>query len=261
MTMRQPKCGTDARYEGYWADCGYPSDDAPELVSGDNLINFQLKTMLVKGLLITLEGIDGSGKGTVAKKIAARLKETMPEKRLVLTAEPTTGQAGRILRAELAKPCEVSGEPSVARRMHELFLFMADHASHLSETVLPALKSGAIVLSDRYADSTAAYQGVTLKGIVPDPVSWIQSISRPWNVLPDMTLLLLLDPQVALQRIEARPGREKFERLEFLRLVDENFRRMASIEPDRFVQIDAGQDAEAVGEAAMEAILKLISNR
>ncbi|OPY48850.1 MAG: putative thymidylate kinase [Methanosaeta sp. PtaU1.Bin112] len=261
VTMRQPKCGTDARYEGYWADCGYPSDDAPELVSGDNLITFQLKIMLVKGLLVTLEGIDGSGKGTVAKYIAAKFKETMPERRLVLTAEPTTGQAGRILRAELAKSCEEGGEPSVARRMQELFLFMADHASHLAETVLPALESGAIVLSDRYADSTAAYQGVTLKGIVPDPVSWIQSISHPWNVHPEMTLLLLLDPQVALQRIEARTGREKFERLEFLRMVDGNFRRMAAIEPDRFVQIDAEQDAEVVGKAAMNAILKLMSNR
>ena len=56
---------------------------------------------------------------------------------------------------------------------------MADHAHHLTKTVLPSLEAGAIVLSDRYADSTAAYQGVTLKGIVPDPVPWIQSIYSP----------------------------------------------------------------------------------
>lgn len=215
----------------------------------------------MKGQLITLEGIDGSGKGTVAKYIAARLKETMPERRLVLTAEPTTGQAGRMLREELARSCEEQCETSAARCMQELFLFMADHAHHLAETVLPALESGAIVLSDRYADSTAAYQGVTLRGIVPDPVSWIQNISRPWNVLPDMTILLVLEPQVALQRIEARPEREKFERLEFLQQVDENFRRMAALEPERFVQIDAGQDAENVGDAAMDAILRLLSRR
>ncbi|MDD2836062.1 MAG: hypothetical protein PHY05_07910, partial [Methanothrix sp.] len=81
--MRQPKCGTDARYEGYWADCGYPSDDVPELVSGDksifyrissdNLITLQPRIRLVLGQLITLEGIDGSGKGTVAKHIIATL--------------------------------------------------------------------------------------------------------------------------------------------------------------------------------------------
>ncbi len=215
----------------------------------------------MKGQLITLEGIDGSGKGTVAKYIAARLAETMPKRRLVLTAEPTTGQAGRMLREEMAKACEEGCEPSAAKRMQELFLFMADHASHLTETVLPALETGAIVLSDRYADSTAAYQGVTLRGIVPDPVSWIQDIYRPWNLIPDRTLLLVLDPNVALLRMQSRLGRQKFERLEFLRLVDENFRRIASLEPERFVQIDAGQDAEDVGEDAMYAILKLITNR
>jgi len=212
----------------------------------------------VKGQLITLEGIDGSGKGTVAKHISARLAEMMPERKLVLTAEPTTGQAGRILRAEMEKTCDKECEPSVARRMQELFLFMADHASHLTETVLPALQTGAIVLSDRYADSTAAYQGVTLRGIVPDPVSWIQNIYRPWNLLPDITLLLVLDPHIALQRMQSRRGRQKFERLEFLRLVDDNFRRMAALEPERFVQIDAEQNEKNVADDALDAIQRLM---
>jgi dTMP kinase len=212
----------------------------------------------VKGLLITLEGIDGSGKGTAAKHIAARLAETMPERRLVLTAEPTSGQVGKILRAEMAK--EGGDESSPAKRMQELFLFMADHAHHLTKTVLPALETGAIVLSDRYADSTAAYQGVTLRGIVPDPVSWIQSIYRPWNLPPDKTLLFVLDPKVALQRMQSRKGRQKFEKLEFLRLVDENFRRMAAFEPERFMQIDATKEAKKVAEEAINAILNLISS-
>ena len=213
----------------------------------------------MKGLLITLEGIDGSGKGTAAIHIAARLAETMPERRLVLTTEPTSGQVGKILRAEMARVDDET-ESSAAKRMQELFLFMADHAHHLTKTVLPALETGAIVLSDRYADSTAAYQGVTLRGIVPDPVSWIQSIYRPWNLRPDKTLLFVLDPKVALQRMQSRQGRQKFERLEFLRLVDENFRRMAALEPERFVQIDAKQDAKKVAEEAINAILNLISS-
>ena len=211
----------------------------------------------MKGLLITLEGIDGSGKGTAAKHIAARLAETMPERRLVLTTEPTSGQVGKILRAEMARVDDET-ESSAAKRMQELFLFMADHAHHITKTVFPALQTGAIVLSDRYADSTAAYQGVTLRGIVPDPVSWIQSIYRPWNLRPDKTLLFVLDPRVALQRMQSRQGRQKFERLEFLRLVDENFRRMAALEPDRFMRIDAEQDAEKVAKEATKAILDLI---
>ena len=213
----------------------------------------------MKGLLITLEGIDGSGKGTAAKHIAARLAETMPERRLVLTAEPTSGQVGKILRAEMARVDDET-ESSAAKRMQELFLFMADHAHHITKTVFPALETGAIVLSDRYADSTAAYQGVTLRGIVPDPVSWIQSIYRPWNLRPDKTLLFVLDPKVALQRMQSRQRRQKFERLEFLRLVDENFRRMAALEPERFVQIDAKQDANDVAEEAIKVILNLISS-
>ena len=212
----------------------------------------------VLGRLITLEGIDGSGKSTVLRHIASRLREVLPERRIVLTAEPTAGDVGRILRAELGKSDREGSEASAAMRMQELFLFMADHAHHLTETVIPSLENGAIVLSDRYADSTAAYQGVTLRGIVPDPVSWIQSISRPWNVLPDMTLLFLLEPESALKRMQSRSSREKFERLEFLRLVDRNFREIAALEPRRFVLIDAGQSEKAVAKEATDAVLDLV---
>ncbi|MDD1760818.1 MAG: dTMP kinase [Methanothrix sp.] len=212
----------------------------------------------VLGRLITLEGIDGSGKSTVLRHISSRLRQVLSERRIVLTAEPTTGDVGRILRAELGKADREGSEASAAMRMQELFLFMADHAHHLAETVIPSLEDGAIVLSDRYADSTAAYQGVTLRGIVPDPVSWIQSISRPWNVLPDMTLLFLLEPESALMRMQSRSSREKFERLEFLRLVDQNFRAIAALEPRRFVLIDAGQSEKAVAKEATDAVLDLV---
>jgi len=213
--------------------------------------------ILVIGRLITLEGIDGSGKSTALPHIARRIAESQPKKRIVLTAEPTSGEVGRILRAGLR---EASGKErtSIAARMNELFLFMADHACHLDEIVLPSLNEGAVVLSDRYADSTAAYQGVTLQGIVPHPVSWIQEVFRPWNVVPDMTLLFLLDPESALKRIGSRPGKEKFEHLEFLRSVDENFRSMASGETGRFVLIDAAQDEEAVARDATKAALELL---
>ena len=138
----------------------------------------------MKGLLITLEGIDGSGKSTAAKHIASRLAETIPERRLVLTAEPTTGQVGQILRAEMARASNTLTGPSAAQRMHELFLFMADHAHHLTKTVLPSLEAGAIVLSDRYADSTAAYQGVTLNGIVPVRCHGSRASTDP-DLIPD----------------------------------------------------------------------------
>jgi dTMP kinase len=212
----------------------------------------------VRGHLITLEGIDGSGKSTAAKAMAASLKELMPERILLLTAEPTTGEAGKILRKELSSCSEDLDETSTARRMRELFLFMADHADHLAKTVIPALKAGAIVISDRYADSTAAYQGVTLRGIVPDSVQWIRSIYRPWNVIPDKTLLFVLNPTEALERLGARSAREKFERNDFLKEVDMNFRLLASLEPERFVQINAEQGEEAVAKSALQVAVDLV---
>jgi len=212
----------------------------------------------VRGQLITLEGIDGSGKSTAAKAMAAGLKELMPERIIVLTAEPTTGEAGRILRKELSSCSEDQDETTTARRMRELFLFMADHADHLAKTVIPALEAGAIVVSDRYADSTAAYQGVTLRGIVPDSVQWIRSLYRPWNVIPDKTLLFVLNPTEALERLGARSAREKFERNDFLKEVDMNFRLLAALEPERFVQIDAEQEEEAVAKSALRAVMDLV---
>lgn len=212
----------------------------------------------MSGYLITLEGIDGSGKSTAAEHISRLLRESAGERRIVLTAEPTTGEAGRILRDEMAISEDDEAAAPAARRMEELFLFMADHADHLARTVMPSLEEGAIVISDRYSDSTAAYQGVTLGGVVTDPISWIQNIFRPWDIIPDKTLLFLLDPEEALKRMRSRPGRDKFERLEFLRAVDGNFRRMASMEPDRFVLIDATQDERSVAAEATAALLDLI---
>ena len=210
----------------------------------------------MKGLLVTLEGIDGSGKSTAARRIAARLQEMMPERELVLTAEPTSGDAGRILRKLLSRPAD--HEPSPEECMEELFLFMADHARHLAEIIHPSLDEGAIIISDRYADSTAAYQGVTLQGIVADPLQWIRDIYAPWNVLPNRTLLFSIEPSFALQRIRSRIEREKFEQARFLRAVDANFRRLAAMEPQRFRSIDASQDAQCVAEEALRAILEIM---
>lgn len=235
----------------------------PELVSGDitncfcgkRLIIFSAPVSRVSGQLITLEGIDGSGKSTVIDHLAARLHDLLPERRLVFTSEPTGSEAGRILRARLAASKQDS---SPQLRLEELFLFLADHADHLARLVVPSLKQGALVISDRYSDSTAAYQGVTLRGIIPDPVQWIRELSRPWNVVPDLTLLFVLDPAVACERLQSRPGKEKFERLEFLREVDGNFRRLKDLEPGRFALVDAGSRSEDVAEKALNSILDLV---
>ncbi len=218
---------------------------------------------MVRGLLITLEGIDGSGKSSVSRLLARDLGQALPGRRFVFTAEPTNGEAGTILRSHLSEGLTWPEEVSKAKRMEELLLFMADHADHLSKVIIPSLQEGSVVISDRYADSTSAYQGVTLRGIVPDPVNWIQSISRPWNVLPDLTIVFVIDPKLALRRIESRASAsrastEKFERAEFLRDVDRNFRHIARMEPERFVLVDASRKVDEVAREARSLILRKI---
>lgn len=211
----------------------------------------------VKGVLITLEGIDGSGKSSAAKFLAKRLPILLPTRGLVFTAEPTNGEAGRILRSRLTQSYG-KGDVASARKMEELFLFLADHAWHLAEKVIPSLERGDIVISDRYADSTAAYQGVTLQEILPDPLMWIRELSRPWNVLPDLTILFHLEPEKAVERLSARPGKERFERLDFLREVDLNFHRLQALEPERFALLNAEEPLEQVAQEAISLIMDCV---
>jgi dTMP kinase len=142
---------------------------------------------------------------------------------------------------------------------------MADHANHLAKTVIPALREGDVVISDRYADSTVAYQGVTLREIVPDPVQWIRDLYHPWNIAPDLTLLFVLDPDLAVKRIRSRNvadnGIEKFEKDVFLREVDGIFRLLAKEEPERFALIDASRRIEDVAGDALKAIIDLLSQK
>lgn len=221
----------------------------------------------MRGILVTLEGIDGSGKTTALRIISRGLIETLRDRRFVFTAEPTSSQAGEVLRRVHLSGRQVSETHEIrkVRRMEEMLLFMADHANHLAETILPSLSGGSIVISDRYADSTAAYQGVTLKNIVPDPVAWIKDLYRPWNIVPDRTLLFTIDPALAVKRIRSRTGAdssvEKFERETFLRDVDFIFRLLAKSEPERFTLIDASRQTEEVAGDALKAIFDLIAQK
>jgi dTMP kinase len=221
----------------------------------------------VRGILVTLDGIDGSGKTTALRIISRQLVETLVDRRFVFTAEPTSSQAGEVLRRVHLSGRQVSETHEICkvRRMEEMLLFMADHANHLAETILPALRGGDVVISDRYADSTAAYQGVTLKKIVPDPVAWIRDMYRPWNTVPDRTLLFTVDPALAVKRIRSRTGAddsvEKFERETFLREVDCIFRLLAKSEPERFTLIDASRQIEEVADDALESIIDLVSQK
>ncbi|MGB8216324.1 MAG: dTMP kinase [Candidatus Methanoperedens sp.] len=197
-----------------------------------------------KGKLITLEGIDGTGKSSILK----RLKTTFPD--AVFTMEPTKSWIGEAVK----KSIESEADP-----LAELFLFMADHAEHIAKVILPALEDGKIVISDRYSDSRYAYQGATLSHVIDDAMEWVESIHKGWTIVPDLTILFTIDPAVAVSRCGIRGNHTKFEKIGFLKTVQENFLKLEKREPQRFVVIDAGRELEIVGYEVENVVKEFLS--
>jgi dTMP kinase len=189
---------------------------------------------------VTLEGLDGSGKTTAWEALAA--DDALPEA-TVFTREPTDSWYGEAVARSIA---DDDADP-----LAECFLYTADHAAHLAETVRPALAAGRPVISDRYSDSRYAYQGATLAGVVPEPLSFVRSVHEPWTRPPDLTVYLDVDPETAAERSGAT---NKFERVEQLAAVRENYERLLAAEPERFVRVDATDDRAAVVAAVHDAV-------
>lgn len=196
------------------------------------------------GKLITLEGIDGTGKSSIAKMLKTKFPEA------VFTAEPTQSWIGKAVK----KSIESEADP-----LAELFLFVADHAEHIAKVIRPALEEGKLVISDRYSDSRYAYQGATLSGIFEDAMEWVQGIHKGWTIVPDLTILFTIDPGIAVSRCGIRGNHTKFEKIEFLKKVQENFLGLAKREPRRFVVIDAGKKLEALVREVEAEIERFLS--
>ena len=194
---------------------------------------------------MTCEGIDGSGKSTACRGLVDALKARGVDARA--RVEPTRTWLGEAVRRGFTEPISP---------WSEALLFMADHATHVEET-RKDLAQGAVVVSDRWSDSTFAYQGAVLDRPGFDALLWLQDTELPFDLKPDLTLLFDLDPGDALQRVAARGRTEKFERLEFLQKVRENFLRLADEEPDRFVVLDAARAPDAV----LADALRVVSSR
>jgi dTMP kinase len=187
----------------------------------------------MRGKLITLEGIDGSGKST----ISSRLKAHPALGDFLFTREPTTDWIGEAVERAIHSDTD---------HLAELFLFTADHAEHIAKVIRPALESGRTVISDRYSDSRYAYQGMTLCGRFEDPMEWIRDIHRNWTIVPDLTILFDIEPEIAVQRCGNRSEQTKFEKIEFLEGVRANYLRLAGEEPDRFVIVNTDRAIERI---------------
>jgi dTMP kinase len=191
-------------------------------------------------MLITLEGLDGSGKTTVWEV----LREEFPE--FVYTREPTDTWYGEAVDRSVA---DDDADP-----VAELFLYTADHAAHLAETVRPALADGEVVVSDRYSDSRYAYQAVSIEDEVRRPLEYIRGVHKPWTRPPDATIYLDVDPETGAARSGAT---NKFEQAAFLSRVRDNYERLIDAEPERFVRIDATRPPEDVLDVVVDAIERL----
>ncbi|MDO8427786.1 MAG: dTMP kinase [Candidatus Diapherotrites archaeon] len=206
-----------------------------------------------KGLFIVFEGLDGSGKGTLLAKTSEYLFNSFKElDQIVLTREPTFSGIGRNIRDILKKS---QSPKSDAKRL--LSLYLEDRKEHLTNLILPALSKGAVVLCDRYKYSTLAYQQT-------QGIAFEQIVNLHKNMLvPDLVLLLDVDPETALQRIKTdRTQIDKFEQLEFLTELRENYLKLKTLLPNEHIAvIDANSSIETVLESIKKEINYLLQAR
>ena len=196
-------------------------------------------------LLITLEGIDGSGKSTLHHALQELLADLDP----VFTREPGATWVGDAVRRAISEQIDPVTEAT---------LFVADHAAHLAKVIRPALDKGKIVISDRYCDSRYAYQAVTLEHIVPRPVEWLRAMHNGWSIVPDKTFLCVLPVDEALARLKPQDEREHFEKREVLEKVQNNYLEFARAEPSRFIIIDAMKEKKEIAKFVADAIRQMV---
>ena len=192
-----------------------------------------------RGLFVSFEGIDGSGKSTQGRLLADAL--TALGREVVLTREPGGSPGAEEIRRLL-----LTGEPARWSPMTELLLFTASRRDHLERTVLPALARGAVVVSDRFADSTRVYQGLGREDLraVVDRIHAL-AIGRE----PDLTVVIDMDPAQALARgLARRSGEDRFEEmgLAFQVAARAGFLALARDWPGRIRVVDGDRPPEAI---------------
>ncbi|AZQ66927.1 dTMP kinase [Silicimonas algicola] len=194
---------------------------------------------MTRGRFITFEGIDGSGKSTQARLLAAYLRSKGIE--VVLTREPGGSPGAEEIRRLL-----VEGNPDRWSAETEILLFTAARRDHLEKTIRPALERGSTVISDRFADSTRVYQGAArgeLRGLVDRLHEAVIGIE------PDLTLIIDMDPSRALERGLARKsGEDRFEEMGegFQHRLRDGFHRLAQDFPGRCHLVDGQRDPDSI---------------
>ena len=205
-------------------------------------------------MFVTFEGVEGSGKSTQIGLLRQSLEAAGHA--VTVTRQPGGCELGKTLRAIL-----LSLTTQNLDHRAELFLYLADRAQHVAEVIRPAERAGHVVLCDRFADSTVAYQGYG-RGLDVALLNQLNdvAVAGSW---PGLTVLLDLDPEQGLGRAVARnlqdgaavaEGRFEAEALEFHRRVREGYLALAALHPRRFVVVDAARDVDAVAKDVRQAV-------
>lgn len=216
-------------------------------------------TRPARGVFITFEGNDGSGKSTQMRMLAARLRVAGYD--VLENAEPGGTRIGQQIRRVLLDAANKELSPTA-----EMLLMFACRAQNVDEWILPALAQGKIVLSDRFTDSTLAYQGAG-RGLGAEVVLEVDRIACR-GLVPDLTVTVLVDTEVGLARAHARNAQTRGvetrideDEIAFHRKVREFYQRQAGDEPDRIRLIDGAAKPEIVAQevwAAIEPVLPIL---
>ena len=206
------------------------------------------------GILITMEGPDGSGKTTQISLLAKVL--TSEGREVVQTREPGGTPLADRIRVLVLDPAH---DKMTART--EALLYMAARAQHTAELIRPAMERGAVVISDRYADSTLVYQGVA-RGLPLDSLIWLNRFATE-ELTPDLTLLLDGDTDCLAQRVTSRGNKDRLdnEDPEFHRKVRKGFLLLAAQHPERFRVIDADRTVESIQLDIQRCVQEFLQKR
>jgi dTMP kinase len=202
-----------------------------------------------RGLFVALEGGEGVGKSTHVAVLAELLRGRGLE--VVATHEPGDTMIGPDVRRLVLG----HGSAGLSARA-EALLYAADRAEHVASVVRPALERGAVVVTDRYVDSSLAYQGAG-RPLEYDDVARV-NVWATGGLLPDLTVLLDLDAAAGLRRAGADPDRLESEPLAFHQRVRAKFLELAAADPQRYLVVDAAADREQVSAEVARAVLALL---
>ncbi len=205
------------------------------------------------GCFIVVEGIDGSGSTTQAKRLVERLRHEGTE--AMFTFEPSDGNVGQWIRAALEhRLVDAGGAPVTLDWRTLALLFAADRVDHVHQVIEPALSRGVVVVSDRYDLSSLTYQSVSA-GAGSKALPWIRELNR-YALRPDLTLVIDVEPRTAERRRRSRGAEaELFEVPELQRRLAAVYRSAESLVPgDAVLHIDGEMDVDAVGNAIWSAV-------